>query len=93
MLKHGAAGHFHVKQLVKDGEHFIYHKSFLLRETDIILQHVQAHWPVRIGRVKINQIVKALLWYIGQDILDIRTMRVYHANAVTIQNILTDHFL
>ena len=76
---------------MEDIEHLVHDESFLLGEARVVLQHVQGHRPLGGRRIKIDDILITLRRDIGEDIHNVRAMRVNKADAVALLDILNNH--
>ena len=63
LLKHRAAGDFHIKKLIEYAQQLVDDESFLLRIIRVVFQHIKPHRPVSSSRVKVNQIFHPVFRY------------------------------
>ena len=69
------------KKLIEYPLHFVHDECFLLRPIEIVIKHIQSQRPPQIRRIKINNILHAVLGNGSQRAISKFPVRVYNRHA------------
>ena len=85
VFKH-RADHFRREKFVKNGNHFLHREILLV--FGFGFQHIEAHRPLPIGRIKYNHIVHPIFGNMSEDVFHQIAVRVHDTDAVSVLNVL-----
>src|SRR3989338_7347134 len=78
-------------EFLKNGKKLIDDKGLLLGMRGVKLKHVEPDRAIQVCGVEIDDILLALRRHRRKHVNDVGAMRVYHADAITLLNVLHNH--
>src|SRR3989338_4518740 len=94
LFEHRAERFRHISvELTENPIHLIYYECFHLGPRAVILKHVETHWPRRVGRIEVNDVIYSLRRHSCQNIFYVVSVRIYKSDALAVFDVLNEHVL